>query len=434
MSKGSAIFILFILLAGGGYYYYDTRICSSFLSKKKMEVGGKEYETWPKDARENAGLELRRVANGKNAAVFYVKASNAFEERGGASEDRWVEQNAQCLKLLHRAAKRSKCEFPIFGSDHDCAYAQALPIMPAIRGFSRLLVFEGRRQWERGAYNEAMECYFALTATSSHVRQSNAVFVVHLVAVALEGMRDAAVEECLASGKLDKQELRKTIEHYSRAVREGPRFVDAMQDEKNMLDNTVKEMVRRPEIAGKLAGWMAPGAADRDYSSLVQVIREHGAQLQQEYNRSSDALLRWSRMPSWEALRPENDFTNYLDGLPDTCLLSKMFLPATAKARESFARGQAQTQGVLIFAAIKLYEKKNGRPPRALSELKGDYLSELPKDPFSGRDYIYKVRGNDWILYSVWENLRDDGGAGSWPHKRKRDRDFIWRNTRLPVD
>jgi hypothetical protein len=110
-----------------------------------------------------------------------------------------------------------------------------------------------------------------------------------------------------------------------------------------------------------------------------------------------------------------------------------MLLSAMGVAKKQYARAEAEEGLVLITAAIKLYEKKNGRPPASLNDLKGGYVSELPKDPFSGRDFVYEVRGNDWILYSVWDNLVDDGGAGSIPHKYKEDKDFLFSSGKIPV-
>ena len=72
--------------------------------------------------------------------------------------------------------------------------------------------------------------------------------------------------------------------------------------------------------------------------------------------------------------------------------------------------------------------------PRSLSELTDGYLPTLPKDPFSGRDYVYKVGASGWILYSVWDNFVDDGGAGVMPHKSTKDKDWVFWSKKIPVE
>ena len=48
--------------------------------------------------------------------------------------------------------------------------------------------------------------------------------------------------------------------------------------------------------------------------------------------------------------------------------------------------------------------------PGNLDELVPKYLPELPKDPFSDQDFIYRLEDGDWKLYSVGPNTKDDGG------------------------
>ena len=40
-------------------------------------------------------------------------------------------------------------------------------------------------------------------------------------------------------------------------------------------------------------------------------------------------------------------------------------------------------------------------------------LDELPKDPFSGKDYVYRREGKGFVVYSVSGNGTDDGGRDS---------------------
>jgi hypothetical protein len=456
MSKGSAIFILIIALGIGGYYYYDTQVCCSFLSKKTIEVAGKEQDVRSREGLKKLGVEKRRIPNGRNAAILYLRASNVIDEPKGRVEQhveyvaahkwvtdraftRWFDNNADALKLIHRAARKPDAEFPLFGKDDEPAYAILLPHLAPMRNFARLLVCEGKRYEHEKDPSRALESYFAITSLADHIHDSTAMLIHDIVALDIDTIRNRAVEQCLANRPLSEEDLGRVIEHYEQAVQSHITLAECLDRQKWCEFSNVNEIVRNPRQGARLLAevtakpGMPPSMSNQEQERVARLIETRGAEIKAAYERDYAALEKWSALPAWQALQPGRGWEAYIDSLPHACVLSRMLLPAMGNGKRAYERGKAEAGGILIFAAIKLYEKENGRPPRALSELKGDCLSELPKDPFSGRDYVYKVRGNDWIVYSVWNNLTDDGGIGSWPHKHTKDRDFIFLSKPIPV-
>ncbi len=457
MSKGSAAFIVFILLAAGGYYCYHNYINCSFLNKKTVEVAGEERDVRSRQGLKKLGFKVRRVGNGRNAAILYLRASNVVEEPKGRAQrcftyvathawitdrafTKWFDSNADALKLIHRAARKPDAEFPVFGDDDEPVYAILLPHLAPMRQFARLLSCEGKRYEHKKDLSRALDSYFAITSLAEHIHDSTAMLVDDLVAIACQGYRNAAVERCLANKPLSEENLRRVIEHYEHVLESRITLAESLEREKWCEDSMVETMMRNPrkglrELAQLLAGFgeSAP-LPSREQETIARLVEAHGAEMKAAYERDYAALKRWSKLPAWKALRPGSDWDAYIDTVPKTYFFSRVLLgTAMSRAKIAYARSKAETGGILVVAAINLYEKKNGRPPQSLAELEGDYISELPKDPFSGRDYVYKVRGSDWILYSVWDNLTDDGGAGSWPHKYTKDRDLIFLSKRIPV-
>jgi hypothetical protein len=53
---------------------------------------------------------------------------------------------------------------------------------------------------------------------------------------------------------------------------------------------------------------------------------------------------------------------------------------------------------------------KDGYPDKLEELVKKNYLKQLPTDPYSDKPLIYKKNDNDFALYSVGENFRDDAG------------------------
>ena len=70
----------------------------------------------------------------------------------------------------------------------------------------------------------------------------------------------------------------------------------------------------------------------------------------------------------------------------------------------------------LLNGAIEKYRFDKKDLPLSLSELVPDYIAELPLDPFGkGASYIYKIKGDTWIIYSLGPNIKDDLGIEYTP-------------------
>ena len=83
---------------------------------------------------------------------------------------------------------------------------------------------------------------------------------------------------------------------------------------------------------------------------------------------------------------------------------------------------------------IQRYRLRTGRLPAQLSELVPEYLAALPHDFMSGKALLYHLRPgeNDFVLYSVGEDGKDDGGDPAQQEDKKSyrqiwdGRDAVW--------
>lgn len=70
-----------------------------------------------------------------------------------------------------------------------------------------------------------------------------------------------------------------------------------------------------------------------------------------------------------------------------------------------------QHQMVMTAIALKQYALRHGKPPADLASLVPEFLGALPTDLMDGQPLRYRLNADDtFVLYSVGENLRDDGG------------------------
>lgn len=103
----------------------------------------------------------------------------------------------------------------------------------------------------------------------------------------------------------------------------------------------------------------------------------------------------------------------YRRGMP---LLSKIGTMSGHVRRE--ATPVAWLETAMTALAVERHRLGRGRLPDALGQLVPDYLAAVPEDPFDGRPLRYRRTDRGFVVYSVGEDGRDDGGKPRRPVAR----------------
>ena len=111
---------------------------------------------------------------------------------------------------------------------------------------------------------------------------------------------------------------------------------------------------------------------------------------------------------------PEAKKSGYFDEIK-TITENDFFLKGFEKKAEglliSFNKARAVPDALKAIIGILRYKNDKGDFPETLDELVGTgYLEQVPVDPFTDESMIYKAVDAGFRLYSVGENLSDDGG------------------------
>jgi len=80
-------------------------------------------------------------------------------------------------------------------------------------------------------------------------------------------------------------------------------------------------------------------------------------------------------------------------------------------------RRLAKYRGAQIVLALELYSRAYNEYPHTLSDLVPEVIDSLPDDPYCDKPFQYRRDGDVYLLYSVGQNLVDDGGDA----RRKKD-------------
>ncbi|MHC5056256.1 MAG: hypothetical protein ACYTKD_16270 [Planctomycetota bacterium] len=108
--------------------------------------------------------------------------------------------------------------------------------------------------------------------------------------------------------------------------------------------------------------------------------------------------------------------------------LADMMMSPMFKAKLRSERTQAFRDAAILGLSCELFRSAKGRYPATLDELAPEFLDELPPDPFTGKPFHYELRddGAAFTVYSVGDNLKDDGGVEHDYQKAPESDDISW--------
>jgi hypothetical protein len=102
-------------------------------------------------------------------------------------------------------------------------------------------------------------------------------------------------------------------------------------------------------------------------------------------------------------------------------------LPATWATMGRKSRSDTQLQATRVILALRAYQLTHGNLPSDLNALVPEFLDEVPVDDFDGQPLRYSADRK--IVYSVGQNLKDDGGddRGTEAPEAQRHLDLVYK-------
>lgn len=306
------------------------------------------------------------------------------------------------MEQMHEAARRGGAAR--YESRFQDGMAADTGILQELRAAARMLKLEAHVKAHDGDSDGALRSINTILRLSQSL-QGYPQTIQQLVRIAIAGIAYDTLTLLLPYLDLDDDDLRNVMDDLS----------DDDYDQ-GLLDMLLGERVNglhafdHPEVAmeglavdsKKLQQWSRDWMKrDRAYSlrqmrRLINASQEPRPQKLMSAKRVGDEVHRF--------MRDGNKF------LQVQYIVSGLLLSVGDAMFNATARAIALRDGAIVTLAIERYRKRNGEPPMSLNDLAPEYVSTVPLDPFDGRPLRYRVESDRYFVYSVGENLRDDGG------------------------
>lgn len=165
-------------------------------------------------------------------------------------------------------------------------------------------------------------------------------------------------------------------------------------------------------VPGTLFDGPAAGIAMGPLANAAVASRK---EMEAVYDRVMDRYEARFATPYWEARRSADVGDEFRSSRNLRQQIRYLFVSTMVPGFDSVYRVQedsfARRDGILVAIALVVHRGRHGDWPATLDELTPDLLPSVPRDRFTGEPLRYRVDGGEVVVYSVGQDLDDDGGV-----------------------
>ncbi len=332
----------------------------------------------------------------------------------------WMQQDVvlRALAAVEEGTRRPACRL---NRDYDRGVPAETKIVDDFWPLGRLLAAQARLEAEAGAVDKAWSTTVTQLRFADSLRsdplcegqlcRAGLILRVCSAIRALCEMEPPSGEKCR-----EMEGILKDLDDIGPSIRAldgerllvGERLFSLPSDE---LYETVRERVlraneRTPEILTRLAF--------RILAFRPRLVAEHAMYL--SLLQKSTQMLQGPYVP-----RGSGVWQEVHDLLMKPRLLTREFTPSLDFLAELHYRKAAEVHITRAGLALLQHRQTHGALPPTLEVLGLERLT----DPYTQEPLRYRIEGQGFVVYSVGEDMRDNGGTSRQP-KQKTDYDFVW--------
>ena len=453
---GLGVLVLFVLLAIPWTYFnikWGRELEAELAALKAQGMPLTMVEAAPKPVPDdqNAAVvyqEVFKVRFPPAKAPYYQKEmaglSNAEQ---GAFADYLKEPNAELEKQVRQLLARpevqhaleifrrgSQRQHSVFRVRWEVGPFALFLHMARFRGATRIIAAYALILAKDGHLEQALDwCQVALLM-SEHAASEPTV-IAQLVSYAMQNITFGAVKQIVSAAEVSPE----TADRFQRHLRETDlyqTFTAAMIGERAMGRYIFDELNKGPyEFCRSIGFPFSRFTVSRRlyFSWLARPVRKLN---QLAYLRHMDKQIKLAVLPYHEFQAEHEAQEVALQELPlywdPFDPLNEGLFPEFTRATQKRDQGVANIGLCRVVLALKAYKYERGAYPDTLEQLQQTLDWQLPEDPFSGEDFIYRRQGDGFLVYSIGRDLEDDGGLperdeqGKW----RDDADIVWECVR----
>ncbi len=393
-----------------------------------------ESRALPDDAEEIiAGYE--RLFAHMDQRLFAIGSERGQElgEALGKRASEWTEADNSLLgefilanqPLIREIREMAQQGGPVHPLDFSKGFSMDVSHLAKVRQCARLLRADAVIKAAGGNYSEAVEDVIAGMKLADALAQEP-VLISQIKRIETYGIMTDALQQLTHGGEYPPHLASQLLAHIEHADNRAA-FAESLTGQQVAGLQAFEEILR-----GEVDVTLWPSS----YSEFRQTVRNRFRWLyfgplgkpwvNMDESAYADIMTRVqdaAGLPYYEAHPQLMQIDQDIENLPSTRLVSQALLPALSRAWQAQARHEATIDLMQMGLLLEQYQGQHGSYPQGLDAIAPGLGGELPVEPYTGEPYHYEASDDGFLLYSVGDNLTDDGGVQHDPRRG----DIIWR-------
>ena len=407
-----------------------------------------ENNAWPH--YEKAVSLFQTAVESRSILDWRTKRFTDLSESEQKTVEKWVQQNEKAWQQFLIACSKPYCwrEYRPLDPNDELSWGLDVPTMRVdathltpLRRFMDLGVWHSRVQMQHGQTQQAMDDCLALIRAGRHWCEDK-LLIEYLLGLAMIHHAHREILNILSARQLSADELENLRQRLISVYRtdwptfsteiERLIFLDVVQHAftgsglggGHLIPENLTPLVQVSSIV-KTLGELETKPTLKQQLLYIDISMLHARRSRTigKYNQLLDKVNAMMKMTPFERHadnisldlnRPHVfNYKIYFDSFfgQSRYFIIGLLMPAVDHLLDIVCEKQAMHEATLTIVALQRWHADTGEYPEALNELvKAGYLKKLPADPYGHRPLVYTRIDEDFTLYSVGRNFKDDGG------------------------
>ncbi len=388
-------------------------------------------------AEYNRTARPRNYDPNENAALYYQKAFDAFVDMPDKLQkpyinwcadfndierellQKWVISNTLAFEYFRGALNKPYYWLERRAKKDNYIGSITTPDLAQLRKLTEVLTWDAKLNAFKGRFRLAFENILGCYKAGNHKCRPNLILMGQHTGLRIKQDTVRSAFIILDNSKVEDKALR-FLQNALQSELNNDDYIPDIRAEKYFLyDALQRTFIDNGKGTGRLAwrtGWYYEMLYDERNNFRRRLYACFTGPTKNEIVGQIEKILTISGQimakTPWQIKNEAYDYFGEIKNINNGNWFLQIFGTTPKSIFHSYHKTRAQTDALVAVLAILRYKADTGQFPKSLDKLvSASYLQSVPMDSYSDGALVYKLTEDNFKLYSIGENFKDEGGA-----------------------